>query len=345
MSGMRYLVIVSALVVTAAAVAAERGAAHPDPVPGVHVFWRTPVGGRADALAVGRGGVWVATGASPQETNGRLLRLDPRSGRTTASIPVGWWPSSVAVGAGGVWVADSIGDGSRLKHHLPGLQNAVTRIDSATDRVRATIRLPWVESLAVADGAVWATIFSGDTEVVARIDPRTDRVVARIRLPGADGPLAVGGGRIWALTWFADPSEHARISEIDPASNRIIGSVVVRQAGPFSSLAYARGVLWVGMVNLGASPALRGRVVRIDPRRMHQLGHAVLVPGATALASNRAGVWAAGNSFLVSLDSGTGRITHRQKLDADVPETAQSIAAVARSVWLLAGGTVWATTS
>jgi virginiamycin B lyase len=346
MSGVRYLVIVlvSALVVTAAA-AARRGGAHRDQVPGVHVLWRTPVGGHADALAVGRGGVWVATGASPQATNGRLLRIDARSGRRTASIPVGWWPSSVAVGAGGVWVADSIGDGSRLKHHLPGLENAVTRFDPATDRVRATIRLPWVESLAVADGAVWATVLAGDAELVDRIDPGTDRVVARIRLPGADGPLGVGGGRIWALTWFADPSEHARIYEIDPRSNRVIGSVVVPQAGPFSSLAYARGVLWVGMVNPGSSLALRGRVVRIDPRRKHRLGRAMLVPGATALASNQAGVWAVGNRFLVSLESGTGMITHWQKLGADVPETAQSIAAVGRTVWLLAGSTVWATSS
>jgi len=341
--GARLLILlVSAFAVTATSGAAPNGASGLPGVPGVHVVWRAVVGGRAGAVAAGGRAVWVARGAPPRAANGRLLRLDAQTGRRVASLPVGWWPSSVAVGAGGVWVADSIGDGSRLKNHLPGLENAVTRIDPATDRVVATIRLPAVESLAVADGALWATALAHDAELVERIDPKTDRVLAKIRLPGAAGPLAVGSGRVWALTWFANPSEHARITAIDPASNRVTGSVAVPQAGPLSSFVYRRGVLWVSMVNPSPPPAPRFRVVRIDARSGRLLGRAVLVPGATALVSNQAGVWAAGNRFLVGLDSASGAIARWFKFDADVPSTGQSIAAGARTVWVLAGSDVWA---
>lgn len=335
------LVAVAAAVVVVAA-AAGPGSAQPPPLLGAHVVWRAAVGDRFQAVAVGDGAIWVATGAPPQAAEGRLLRLDPRTGRQVASIPVGWWPSRVAVGAGSVWVADSIGDGSRLKNHLRGLENAVTRIDPVTNRVLATITLPGVESLVVADGAVWAATLSGGAELVNRIDPTSDRVVARIRLSGVAGPLAVGGGRVWALTWFADPSEHARVAEIDPRSNRVVGSVLVQQAGPLSNVVYRRGVLWVGMVNSGAPLALRGRVVRIDARTLHPLGNAVLVPGATTLVVGRAGVWAAGNSWLVSLNSASGAFTRRFKFDADVPSTPQSMATAGGTVWIVAGSNVWA---
>ncbi len=336
------IVLVSAVVVTAATGEPRAGAAQPSRLLGAHVVWRAAVGDRFQALAVGDGAVWVATGAPLQAAEGRLLRLDPKTGGRVASIPVGWWPSSVALGAGSVWVADSIGDGSRLKHHLPGLEDAVTRIDPATNRVLATVALPRVESIAVADGAVWAATLARDAELVNRIDPRSDRVVARIRLPGVAGPLAVGGGKVWALTWFADPSEHARISEIDPRSDRVVSSVQVPEAGPLSSVVYRQGVLWVGMVNPGGPLALRGRVVRIDARTLRPLGRAVLVPGATALAVSRAGVWAAGNRWLVGLNSAGGAFTRRFKFDADVPSTTQSIAAGTRTVWVVASSDIWA---
>jgi hypothetical protein len=342
----KWRILLSALVVAIAAATAEAaagpGAAGLSPLVGAHVVWRAAVGGRVQALAAGDGAVWVATGAPPRAAEGRLLRLDPETGLRVASIPVGWWPSSVALGAGSVWVADSIGDGSRLKHHLPGLEGAVTRIDPATNQVLATIRLPGVESLAVAGGAVWATTLSRGAELLSRIDPRSDRVVAKLRIPGVAGPLAVGGGKLWALTWFADPSEHARISEIDPRSDRLVGSVLVRRAGPLSSVVYRRGVLWVGMVNPGAPLALRGRIVRIDARTLRPVRGAVLVPGATALTVGKAGVWAAGDRWLVSLNSAGGAFVRRFKFDAEVPSTAQSIAAGTRTVWVVAGSDVWA---
>ena len=305
--------------------------------PKLRIVWRARVGQRAAALANGAGGVWVASAAPPGVKDGRLFRLDPRTGRRTASVPVGWWPSGVAVGLGGAWVADSIGDGSRLKNNLPGLQNALTRIDLRGNRVIATIAVPGIDSVAVGYNAVWATALVGGAETLRRLDPRTNRVVAELKLPGASGPLALGGGRVWALTWFAEPAQHARISEIDPRSNRVVGSITVPQAGPLSDLVYSGGVLWVSMVNPNPQGSLRGRVVRIDLRRRSQVGRAQLVPGATALAGNTSGVWVAGNRSLLLLDSKSGRTIGRLTLPGDVPEFAQALAAGPRAVWVIAG--------
>jgi DNA-binding beta-propeller fold protein YncE len=80
--------------------------------------------------------------------DGKVLRLDPRTGRIAAQVPGTFQAADLAV-AEGVWVYDQ-------------RRGAVLRIDPATNRVGRTIpvvRQPLVELdsrvLAVGDGAVW----------------------------------------------------------------------------------------------------------------------------------------------------------------------------------------------
>ena len=110
-------------------------------------LWRMPLaGGRARAVrvlgfaqgifgvAVGEGAVWVLSGAAgawPNQT-GWLLRLDPRSGRVTATTPLPQLFANQTVGpvVGGdvVWV---VGQSSQLRQG----GSVLLRIDPASGRV------------------------------------------------------------------------------------------------------------------------------------------------------------------------------------------------------------------
>ena len=55
--------------------------------------------GGADGVAVGAGGVWVATG-----TAGQIVHIDPASGRIVGRIDIGPGLREIAVGPHDVWV-------------------------------------------------------------------------------------------------------------------------------------------------------------------------------------------------------------------------------------------------
>jgi streptogramin lyase len=108
-------------------------------------------------IRVGQGGAWLMT------FDGKVLRLDRRTGRIVAQVPGAFRAADLAVGAEGVWVYD--------QH-----QGAVLRIDPRTNRAVRTIPVisqPLVEAhahvLAVGDGAVWVVDKAG--QAVVRVDP------------------------------------------------------------------------------------------------------------------------------------------------------------------------------
>jgi hypothetical protein len=100
-------------------------------------------------LAAGAGAIWAGG-------DGRLLRLNPRSGHLAARIPwvAGSHDAQAAVGAGSVWFAS----GDRL-----------ARVDPATNRLVATGAIPELDSAGIAVGADAVWVLSGDRLV--RIDP------------------------------------------------------------------------------------------------------------------------------------------------------------------------------
>jgi DNA-binding SARP family transcriptional activator/ABC-type branched-subunit amino acid transport system substrate-binding protein len=138
----------------------------------------------ADGMAATEDAVWVASSADD-----RVLRLHPRTGRLTASVPIAGQrgrrlagPLRVAAGAGAVWVVDTLAD-------------SVSRIDPRLAAVTATLpvgRRP--THIAIARDAVW--VLNADDATVARLDPRAGRVTARVRVPGATG-LAASRRTVW----------------------------------------------------------------------------------------------------------------------------------------------------
>jgi branched-chain amino acid transport system substrate-binding protein len=91
------------------------------------------------ALTDGFGSVWVT-----DPVQGLLWRLTPGPPLQIRSIPVTDGATAVAASAGAVWVASVF-------------SNQVERIDPATNRVTATIRLPAPQDLAPASRGVWVT--------------------------------------------------------------------------------------------------------------------------------------------------------------------------------------------
>jgi DNA-binding SARP family transcriptional activator/ABC-type oligopeptide transport system substrate-binding subunit/streptogramin lyase len=114
------------------------------------------LGGDADHLAFGAGGLWVASTPS-----GELRRIDPRTNEVVLMRTLQSDLCCVAAGGGYVWAATNpAGDVWKVTRNgslLPtiGLASAIER-------------------LTYADGALWATL--GGSGTVARIDPTTDAV-------------------------------------------------------------------------------------------------------------------------------------------------------------------------
>lgn len=106
------------------------------------VAGRTPVDGAPQALAAGRGSIWVAT-SGPN----LLQRIDPRNGQVVSTTPLGIEPSTIAVGRDAVWVAS-------------GLTGELERVDPARAELVATVRLgrPILSLAADGDGRLFVAV-------------------------------------------------------------------------------------------------------------------------------------------------------------------------------------------
>ena len=178
-------------------------------------------------LAAGPSGVWVAR---PDSVVGRFdvnagKLVEPLLIRRAHDETQASYLSAIAVGAGAVWV---VGD---------PVDPALWRIDPASGRLVATIRLPFAPTdVAVGNGAVWVTSELDDR--LERIDPSTNQVTATIPVGKGAGALAVGAGAVWV----GDEVGRA-ISRIDPRAMRITATIKL-DLTPVD-LGVANGVLWV----------------------------------------------------------------------------------------------------
>jgi hypothetical protein len=171
-------------------------------------------------VTVGAGAVWATTTAGR-----RLLRIDPRTTRVTASL-------SVPADASGVWAVccGAGGPGGRL-----------TRVDPG-GRVVKAIRLPGhPQAVGIGPSGVWVRGAEGP---VWRVDPASNRVVATIRLP--PGPVDTGdpGGDIVVTTdavWVSNPAT-ATVRRIDPRRNQVTDDMA--EADGSDLTVAANGVVW-----------------------------------------------------------------------------------------------------
>ena len=185
--------------------------------------------GCRSGIAVGAGAVWVTHGCQG------IYRIDPHTGRVTASLRVPDAGDAVAVADGLVWVTSYHGDLLRIQPRtgqitgrpIPvgsrGLGDGPGRGRAVGDQLRQRqLRRnrqpgrpghpePWNGSgtstckSRAARSLLW-------TPQVQRIDPATGRVTASIALPGAS-QVAFWDGSAWALT----VQQSLTLVRIDPA--------------------------------------------------------------------------------------------------------------------------------
>ncbi len=116
---------------------------------------------------------------------GGLAQLDRRTlaERRRFGLPVG--VEDLAVGAGAVWIADRA-------------RSSVVRVDPRSGRITHTARVGgFVTGVAVGEGAVWASLRSGE---LVRLDRRNAAVTGRVAVGGSPRAVATGEGLVWVAS-------------------------------------------------------------------------------------------------------------------------------------------------
>jgi hypothetical protein len=242
-----------------------------------------------------------------RRSSGRILRLDPRTGRVRASTRIDV-PGTIAVSAGAVYAPDFWG-------------GTLRRFDSNTLEQTATLRLALARSaphgapgflpddVIATAGSVWV---STEWCTLARTDRAASRMVARVPLPcDAYGAMAALGRDVWVSESLAG------LYRVDATSNRVAARLRIGPPGrrlDVNRILTASGRVlaiggWAAHTFLTGDNALAivdpagNRVVRTVP-----LPRGVLVAAASA---RWLFVARAGGSSIERIDPRTGSLAER----------------------------------
>jgi hypothetical protein len=281
---------------------------------------------RAAALAT----VVVVLAAGSAELSGRAHRrpaVHPASRPFTVLTRTelaGWGPpSGMAAVPGGVWL-ESWDKGGLL------------RIDAATGQITARVRVGLPQegpySLAYGAGSLWVTDFrTGD---LLRLNPATGQLIAKVYVGGLY--VTVGGGFVW-VTKFGHVSgpDWNRLVKIDPATDRIAGSVLLPgNYGDGGAMVAATGAaVW-----LRIDGALF--VQAVDTARMRVTAHAQ-TGGVQGLAAVGRQVWVLTDGGAIErIDPPWSTAVRGPAQLPQLPNGTTSI--LAGNIAAAPGGTLWA---
>jgi YVTN family beta-propeller protein len=165
------------------------------------------------------------------------LVFEPFGHRIT-TIVVGTRVTALASTKGTIWAS------------YGGSEGKLARIDSATNRIIATIPIGNDPVSAIAsDGSIWVVNNKGAT--VSRVDPATNKLVATIAVGNNPLRIASGAGALWVGN-----VNDGTVSRIDPASNRVTATIAV--GGHPSGVAFASGMVL-------ATDYTGTQITRVDP--------------------------------------------------------------------------------
>jgi branched-chain amino acid transport system substrate-binding protein len=265
-------------------------------------------------VAVGEGSVWMLNAA-----DGRVSRVDPRTGEVIRSFKARGRPTDIAAGAGALW----IGSG-------PGATQRVWRVDPATGEPTRTVRLPGggeddganfdagFTGIAVGAGAVWAI---NPDSTVSRLDPASGRRVAVVRGPDGAGAIAAGDAGVWVISGVNT------IARIDPRTNRMREAIELGSNRLFG-IAVGGGAVW--------ATSEEGVLWRVEPGRPPLERTIEVGAGVRYVAFGDGAVWVANwnDSTVSRVDPATNQVAARVPVGA-----AQALAAGSGSAWVsIAGG-------
>jgi DNA-binding beta-propeller fold protein YncE len=195
-------------------------------------------------IAVGAGRVWVAV---PRGQSGVVVVIDPSTDDLDGPpISVGPGPGQISYGAGAVWVENTS-------------PPSTMRIDPATRHLSVAPAIYALgEPATTSVLAAYASLWDAGADSLSRFDPRSGNVIAQVRLARAQ-QVATGHGGLWVL---AEPSSRtssvftpvkgtARVWEVDPRTNRIIGPSARLAALEPIGLAVTSDAVWVADYSSG----------------------------------------------------------------------------------------------
>ena len=249
-------------------------------------------GSNPTAVAVGAGGVWVASADG-------VFRVDPKTNAVGGAAVKTDRPIALVIRDGSVLVASHFGtaisvDPATLKVTTLSSSadafalgegalwaigsNRLDRINRGGDVVK-TITSVGLDpfALAAGHGAVW--VLDDVLRTVFRVDPVTNSVVRRLRLDFDPSGIAVGAGSVWVTD-----ASGGRVVRIDPRTNRIDGSTAVGR-DPVG-VVVGEGSVWVANYK-------DGTVSRIDPRSGSVVATIPVGHYPANIATGVGGVWVA----------------------------------------------------
>jgi len=191
-----------------------------------------PCAGLANAF----GSVWA-----PVCGDKKLVRIDAKTNRSTASIPmeIGDSEGTVAAGFGSIWL-------------MTDKKGTLARIDPAQNKIVATISIAAGSyGIATGEGAVWVS--SSEKNLITRVDPSTNKAIATIAVGKTPRFLCTGEGSVWALN-----QGDGSVSRIDVKTNKVVATIEVGVPGEGGDIAVGEGSVWVTAIDVPMS--------RIDPR-------------------------------------------------------------------------------
>lgn len=238
--------------------------------------------GCRSGIAAGAGAVWVTEGCRG------VYRIDPRSGRVTASLRVPDAGDAIAVAAGLVWVTSYNGDLLRIQPRTGQIIGKPIPVGFGD----------W--TMVPAAGALWVTSYGSG--VLGGTVSRVDLATGAVQRFGNLDVEAAGAGSLWT----------PQVQRIDPAAGRVIASVPVPGMGDRGVPGASQVVFWDGSVwALSMQQSLT--VLRIDPGTDQVTGEPVLVghpfPAALAWTSNPT-AFVAGPTGLWVLDFDRNLLCH-----------------------------------
>ncbi len=281
------------------------------------------VPGLPNAVAAGPDALWAGLNEGPNQTRGRLVRLDLATGAIRKSVTL---PGVLVAGlhsGSSLWI-ESAGDSTDRK---PG---ELDQLDwrSGTMRHRFRFDRP-VFGFAPGAGSMWLVV-GREPATLVRIDPAAGRVLGkpividRNRVIG----LAYGAGAVWAAGY-----ESGTLIRVDAATGDLrrlnVGDTPV-------GIAVAGESVWVATRG-------KGTMTRVDPTTMRVLGTTQVGGNPTFVATSAGSVWVANQAdgTVTRIDERTGEtvgdpIRVAPKAPAGNPDAAAvlSFAASGDSLWV-----------
>jgi len=205
-----------------------------------------PCAGIIDAF----GSIWVPSCAfrprpnqpapATPPTPPAILRLDPATGKVTASIPADAANSEggIASGAGSVWFVVK--------------PSKLIRIDPKTNAITASLDLPSEsENPTFADGFVWISSYGHDS--LLKVDPKKMEIVATIPVGPKPRFLIPGDGSIWTLN-----QGDGSISRVDIKTGKLVTTIACGIQGSGGDITFGEGYVWAAMFDFP--------ITQVDPK-------------------------------------------------------------------------------